>query len=426
MHIDKKVIKIVLIYFIIIFSFMSIGNMFRCVFDHSNRLTNISYLVVFTACLTGIAINKRVTRLSVIVFLIEVMYFLLYFIIKIRGRYIVGTAKSVVLVFLLMSVYFINLIYRNEEQIFFNAFSNIVCMVAAVSLFFWIFGSILNVLPGRTQVTYEWATMRRTCYTFRYIYYEIPVQSRLLPNGFRLFRNTAIFPESPGSASFFAYGIMNELFFKNKKNNRRITLLLFALLSTFSTKGILILIEVAVYGIWVRFMKDKHSLFSGLLLILSPILLLCFGSFAYLIVVQKAGTYSYMLRADDLYSTLKVWRNNPIFGTGYSTDEIIENFTLGRNNNGLSMGIAVQLAKGGLYMIMIYFIPMLMLLINKKYIKDFVDRLVIVIILVTEFYISNVATSMVFIMIMCIVIGIVIDFDRVPRIGESGIMCCDT
>lgn len=387
MHTNKNKLKQIIVYTIIIFSIISVGNMFRCVFDHNDRLPNLAYLIVYLACIAGVTLNKRVTKRSIVVFLIEGMYFLFYFTIRIRGAYIIGTAKSVVFVFLLMSIYFINLIYRNDEQIFFDALSNIVCIIAAISLFFWVFGSILNVVPGRQQVTYQWATFKRSCNTFYYIYYEIPVQSRLLSNGFRLYRNTAIFPESPGSASFFIYGIINELIFKKEKNKVRICIILMALLSTFSTKGILVLIEIVVYAIWVKYIKNRRSLLSRVLLVVSPFILLLAGTIAYNVVSLKNGTSTFLMRADDLESAIKVWKNYPILGTGYVTDQIIDNFTYSRNFNGLSMGIAVQLAKGGIYMILIYFVPLFHFIINNKCkIKDVVDRLLVVIVLITKFY----------------------------------------
>ena len=69
------------------------------------------------------------------------------------NRFMVAYVGTFVLLFV-----FVYALYQNGEmRLFLRAFTNVMLVVALLSLFFWLFGSILNVLPGRVELTYDWA-----------------------------------------------------------------------------------------------------------------------------------------------------------------------------------------------------------------------------------------------------------------------------
>ena len=71
-------------------------------------------------------------------------------------------------------------------------------------------------------------------------------------------------------------------------------------------------------------------------------------------------TVSGFMRLDDVLACFKTWRTSPVFGTGYwNDDSVIPFFSYpDRYNNGLSMGMMVVLAQGGLYLLCLYLIPL--------------------------------------------------------------------
>ena len=74
---------------------------------------------------------------------------------------------------------------------------------------------------------------------------------------------------------------------------------------------------------------------------------------------DKLTSVSGFMRLDDVVACLRAWRTAPLFGTGYWNDSsIIPFFSYpDRYNNGLSMGAAVMLAQGGLYLSTLYWWP---------------------------------------------------------------------
>ena len=73
------------------------------------------------------------------------------------------------------------------------------------------------------------------------------------------------------------------------------------------------------------------------------------------LVDNKLGTGSGIIRMDDLMAGMKAFLHNPILGAGYANmDEIVKYQEVIRSNSGLSMGIAVLMAYGGLWLFGVY------------------------------------------------------------------------
>ena len=201
------------------------------------------------------------------------------------------------------------------------------------------------------QVFYQWANAIRKTFTYNYLYYET---QRDIVNGVTVIRNTGIFIESPGYTSYLVYALLIELIYKKNKNLTRITILVLTMLSSTSTKGFLFLLELTI--LMYYFSKSGKGEIKQVIKIFGTIFLLIAVIYlAYVILLQKSATSSFLIRQDDLFSALNVWKEHILFGIGYGkTENIINNFTVSRSNNGLSMGLTLLLAQGGLYMFFIY------------------------------------------------------------------------
>lgn len=228
--------------------------------------------------------------------------------------------------------------------------TDIVTVLTAVSLFCYIFGTCLGILPGAQDTTYFWASETRTCTTYFHLYYEAQTVDIF---GLHLVRNCGIFTEAPGFAVFLVYALAVELFLREKPRVWRLALLCAAVLTTYSTKAILL--AVVVFGLKYLITTPRTILWRRFKMVVVPAVCVTVAVVAVVLLKDKMNTDSFYIRLDDLFASLKAWRTSPIFGTGYYNDDsVIAQFAYPRPNNGLSMGLPVLLAQGGLFLVALY------------------------------------------------------------------------
>lgn len=223
---------------------------------------------------------------------------------------------------------------------------------ATLSLLFWLFGSILDIIPGRTSKSYVWAGLTLKTYSYYGLYFENPIQSEQVLFGMNFLRNTGVYTEAPGYAGVLLYAIVLEFVKgKERRNKARLIILLCTLVSTFSTKGILVLIIVIMIDYITS--KESTSRIRWILKNVLSVILIIAGFIACNFIIEdKSTTGSYMVRLDDVHASIKAWASSPIFGVGYNNlDEISRYFKVSRMTGsvGLSMGITALLAEGGLW-----------------------------------------------------------------------------
>ena len=255
----------------------------------------------------------------------------------------------------IVTVYFCYvLIHKKQIGTLFRAFSDLIICIAVISLIFWLFGSILGVMPGRTMVRYYWAEHWNKSYTYFRIYFENPLQyTKML--GKTIPRNTGVFMEAPGYNVMIAYTLAIECAFNNYRNKWRIGILFITILTSLSTKGLIFILEI----IFLRalFNDNSKSSIKKLAFALSlPLLIIAELVVGNKLLSDKSDTNSWAVRMDDLGASLRTWVEHPFFGAGYNNDaEIVRHFHYHlRTNDGLSMGLAVLLALGGIFLVAFY------------------------------------------------------------------------
>ena len=228
--------------------------------------------------------------------------------------------------------------------------ADIVLVLTVVSLFCYVFGTCLGLLPGAQDTTYFWASETRTCTTYYHLYYEAQTVDIF---GFHLVRNCGIFTEAPGFAVFLIYALAVEMFLRKKARMWRVGVLCAAILTTYSTKAILI--AVVVFGLQYLITTPRTILWRRFKMVVIPVVCVAVVAVGIILLKDKMNTDSFYIRLDDLFSSLKAWRTSPVFGTGYYNDDsVIAQFAYPRPNNGLSMGLPVLLAQGGLFLVALY------------------------------------------------------------------------
>lgn len=349
-------ISTILIYLIVIAILIDSSTMYRLLVDSPlyNRgfgwplgLLCLLYVLHSKQIVIGNEIKKR---LPVIIVFLSAHALLTRYNVQ---RYLI----SFVGVFLVLFIFSYVLVRTGQMRLFLQAFSNIMLILSFISIFFWLFGSIMNVLPGRTMLSYYWADHYRTTYTYWYLYFENPVQNI----GHGTICNLGIFAESPGYSGFLTYAMLIELVFRkeyqDKKRKRvsliRIIIFMITMLTTNSTKGIIaVLIAVSIDYI----LKDIHNKKQLIIRIVLALMILSFSiAVGYYIIEDKLITNSGIIRLDDLRSGFLAFSEHPFIGVGFENlDAIAEKRLVVRDNNGISMGLTVLLAYGGLWILSFY------------------------------------------------------------------------
>ena len=322
-----------------------------------------NFLVVFVGLL-AIAYELILVRLPVRWF-----YFILYFL-AVIGLHLLATRdnvlttlKSYLTYLLVFFTYAVLLIKRGKIKVLFSAYANVFTVIGFITVFFWLFGSVLNILPGRSTNEYKWADKICRGYTYFRLYFENFFQNQKLL-GVNLPRNCGIYTEAPAFSGMLLHAFGIELFAEEGKNKKKVIILFIALLSTQSTKALIILIITMIVRMMV-YDDKKHNVFWRLKWFLLIVLIPIAGVVIRYILVDKSSTYSFTARMAHLRASIVTWLQHPLFGVGISNSQaIIANSTM--PEAGLSMGLAVLLAKGGLLLFVFYFLAFWLPFKNKN------------------------------------------------------------
>jgi hypothetical protein len=231
--------------------------------------------------------------------------------------------------------------------------SDIVALLTAFSLFFYLFGTILHWIPKTDLAAFYWGGGWRTSPSYFHLYYEA---QQITFFGLDLPRNCGVFPEAPGFAVFLVVATAAEVLLRARPRLWRCLLFAVATVTTVSVKAFLLMAAVFTlrYVLW-----PPSWLSRRLRLWLFPVLGVGMTLAATVLLWDKLNSVSGVMRLDDVVACWRAFTTAPLFGTGYWNDaSIIPFFSYpDRYNNGLSMGAAVILAQGGLYLSTLYWLP---------------------------------------------------------------------
>ncbi|MBQ5841006.1 MAG: hypothetical protein IIW40_03520 [Clostridia bacterium] len=316
----------------------------------SNTFIRLAYPVLFVLLLLRVRVltAPRIRRLLLLVAaLAAFLLFTRYNVVR-YGLYFVGPL-------LLLTVYMGAKDERGEGTDLFYKLSDVVFALTAFSLVCYIFGTCLGILPGETTVSYHFANADRVCPTYFHLYYAA---QPVVFFGQRLVRNCGIFAEAPGFAVFLIFGLSTEVFLRPKVRIPRCIVYCLAAATTFSTKALMLVI--LILGLKYVVHPSRSPLWFRIKSIALPFVAMAAIAAAAVLLVDKVGTTSFRIRVDDVLASLRVFGDKPLFGAGYYNDDaIIAQFQFSRPNNGLSMGLAVLLAQGGLFLTAVYILPMI-------------------------------------------------------------------
>lgn len=240
-----------------------------------------------------------------------------------------------------------------------HIFINITLVIAAVSLIFWLFGSVLGILKPTGIFFSRWAAdlKVRKIITYYNIYYENGVVKDFSIFSGGIPRNCAIFTEAPMCSMVFSIAFLAEYLLAENRNIKKCAILAAAIISTVSTTGITALLLAFVLKQFFRKSRTLHGQTNKAILI--PILVLGGVLLIRYFILQKLMTNSGLTRLDDFVAGFKAWMNAPIFGNGYSNGKSITRFmsSFRMGNTGFANSVMQILALGGIWLFAAYVYP---------------------------------------------------------------------
>lgn len=261
----------------------------------------------------------------------------------------------------LIFVFFFFIQESNNRHELLLKYRNLMIFISAVSIVFWLLGSILHLVHPSGVVQSVWTNTGNP---------------KPVPNYFNLYfetqelygfaRNTAIFTEAPMASLHFSIALLVEMYIEKNFSLFRFLLFSIAILSSFSTTGIILLISVLLHRLF--FTKRISSVLNLLKIAVLPTFFVVAVLVIRYLLQAKLETSSGSIRTDDFIVGLKAWLLHPIFGNGYLNYDTIRQFmAMWRSyNTGFSNSITMVLAYGGIYLTMLYIVP---ILFNLKSLK---------------------------------------------------------
>ena len=330
---------------------------------HLNVLCSIISCLVLFFQVVSTKINKKKLLKS----LIFLFFYYIYIILFLMLNYLNNLSSFVnlfVVLFPVLYMYYI-MSYNNKNILY--KIKDIMCALAITSLFFYIFGSILNIIKSSGYVWTNWSNIKAfpSFYGLHFNTQHITIF------GLNIWRNTGLFPEGPMFSLNLTIALAIELFLSEKKSKTKILILVSTIFTTLSTIGI----AISSFMIIISILRSKYNnkIKKIIKYLTFPIIIvLLIGTSLYFFNARKQND-SYSIRLDDYRASYLAWKENPIIGTGYGNTDAIKNHMSSHRsyNQGLSNSLMVLLAECGVYLFIFYLIPFIKAMRygirNKKY-----------------------------------------------------------
>lgn len=184
--------------------------------------------------------------------------------------------------------------------------------------------------------------------------------------GLDIIRNTGIFCEAPmyGYVLTIAFAIDRLIL---KRTSWRTLVLFITILTTISYTAIFMIIVI----LFISFYRKDSKKMKAIKIIISFLfaLVLIMTAFYMLSLKQKNMNGSLVLRMDDLKVGIDAWLIHPFIGNGTNVNNVLTNLMnptrWGTLNANYSLGLPFILAFGGLFLALIYILPVFL----KRYMK---------------------------------------------------------
>ena len=232
--------------------------------------------------------------------------------------------------------------------------ADVVCVLAAISLFFWLFGVILKQIKPNMNTVINWG-YQRYIPGFYGLHFQVQIDTTFFQEEY-LFRNSGIFTEAPMLNLWLDIALGVELFLREKVSGKRVALLAVTIFTTLSVTGVFFLMVCVLLYLFRGAAKRQRRRRVLLLvaLVLLPVLAVLIG----FSVTVKTDTQSYLMRISDYSAGVMLWMDHPIFGSGYGDLKSLQEYMYSPNGIlGFSNSVTAVLGTGGLWIAMLFYVP---------------------------------------------------------------------
>lgn len=325
----------------------------RSVYSTSEKGIYINILII---CISGVLIGTQllVSKLNrhilcnYFIFLLLFIGYCLVFIVF--NHYNVASFVVRILLFVPLAVFYLTFSKGTLQSIVLK-YSNLMCIIALISLFFWILGSLLKVIHPNSQYLLNWGSIRLIPNYYN-LYFET---QPLVVFSHVVIRDTSIFTEGPMFSLNLSIAFLTEMYYRPKVQIKRVLLIICTIIATMSVTGIILV----AFFIFAKYLFTKSLNANAKLLKVMFVAIGLIGVIAIVVnlVLFKSTNSSYSTRLDDYIAGFITWKQNPVFGIGFTNLQgIVSNMSLFRKDNlGFSNSITQVLAQGGLYLFFMYF-----------------------------------------------------------------------
>lgn len=299
-------------------------------------------LLLANLLLGKIRIKKRNLRIAVVLCLYMMIYFVIMFNNMQAMNFLFLFVMGLPCVFLLFAE-----MHRKGRLVgLWYRVANVVCIFAMVSLFFWVFGTMLGILKPNMTARINWGNFENVRG-----YWGLHFQfQRETTFGSLIYRNSGIFAEAPMLNLWCNIALGTEMLLKEKPSKKKVVILLATIITTVSATGFLFI--ALCFGL--RYLKDlrKRKVLGKLLLVLGALIVVPIEIHAlYNLLILKSQTTSFLMRMSDYLGGLKMWMDYPIFGGGYGNLGLMFKYIYSPNGVvGFSNSLTAIPATGGLWM----------------------------------------------------------------------------
>lgn len=311
--------------------------------------------------------KKRLSNAGVFIIFIVIYYFV-YLIFK---NYNTTNFFHYLLSVALIAIYYFLCCSKQSVPKVLLKYNQLICILAAISLFLWIFGSVLGVIPPTNSIRMNWVgTGVDVSYSSYFnLLYEIQDVSNAIVPGVE-FKNTGIFVEAPMYALHLSLALIIELFLRKETSKTRTILLIGTIITTFSTSGYLLaIVALCVYEFFVL---GNHR-WKRILLLVSPIVVIGVAQISFSLLSSKLENLSGLTRIDDFKVCWEVFKIYPLFGAGFDNYRLVQRYMSAwrQNSLGISSSLMMALSYCGLYLTAPYIVCMVRGILSNKNIRIF-------------------------------------------------------
>ncbi|MBQ7345426.1 MAG: O-antigen ligase family protein [Oscillospiraceae bacterium] len=240
---------------------------------------------------------------------------------------------------------------------------DVVLVLALISLFYWVFGVMLQLLRPNCVMYIKWGYLHPVV-GFDGVHFMVQIDTTFFPEAF-VYRNSGIFAEAPMFNLWLSLALAGELFLSTRPSKMRTVVLMVTMLTTMSVTGILFIALCA--GLWVclhyRQMDRKQR---AAVLVVGCILLPVVIGAMIATLTLKSDTESFTMRLYDYVAGVRLWMDHPLMGAGYGDLTPLMQYAYSPNGvMGFSNSLTAVLGTGGAWMSVVFYVPHLRMLSVK-------------------------------------------------------------